>query len=340
MKMLRRNRRLSAAIAGGLLALGLLAIASPQAIAGITLKMATLAPKKSTWYRTFAAINADIVAATGGAVSIKIYPGGIHGDEKVTINKMKTGLIHASAVTSVGLAAIDPDIIAFQLPYLFKSYKELDCVRDSMRAELDAKFEAKGYKILGWGDIGYLYVFSNEEIHDPKDLGKVKLWSWTEDPITAQIAEVVGASTVPLAVPDVLPSLSTGVINAFSSSPYATLVLGWGAKVTHMAGSPVGIGIGASVMSKKAYDSIPEAHRKLLKEISERRSKELVSKIRADNSAAVKALRRNGLKVYALSPAEKAEWGRISVETAKRLTGKVYSAAFFNKVKATLAGCR
>ena len=340
MKRLRSNRRFWAGAAGAALGLSVLMLASAQAIAGFTIKMATLAPKKSTWYRTFAAISADLSAATGGAVDFKIFPGGIHGDEKVTINKMKTGLIHASAVTSVGLAAIEPDVIAFQLPYLFRSYKELDCVRDKMRPELDAKFAAKGYKIVGWGDIGYLYVFSNEEVHAPKDLGKVKLWSWTEDPITAQIAEVVGASTVPLAVPDVLPSLSTGVINAFSSSPYATLVLGWGAKVTHMAGSPVGIGIGATVMSMKAFNAIPEAHRKTMVEISERRSKELVAKIRADNSAAVKALRRNGLKVYALTPAEKAEWKKVADETARRLTGKVYSDAWFKKVKSTLASCR
>jgi len=335
-----RKHRLLAAASCGLLVAAVLGIAG-AALAARELKLATLAPKKSTWYATFAAISADLEKATGGALKVKIYPGGIHGDEKATVAKIKTGLLDMSAVTAVGLSAIEPDVIAFELPYLFKSYKELDYVRDALRPELEAKFQAKGYKILGWGDIGYLYVFSNMEIHAPEDLKKVRMWAWTEDPVSKTIGEVTGASTVPLAVPDVLPSLSTGVCDAFVSSPYATISLGWASKVKFMAGTPVAIGIGATVLSKSVYDSLPPDQQKLLSTTGETRSKELVEKIRADNKKAIDTLRTTGgVTVYTLTDAEKAAWAVMADKTTAALTGKVISAAFLAKVKAKIAEFR
>jgi TRAP-type C4-dicarboxylate transport system substrate-binding protein len=224
---------------------------------------------------------------------------------------------------------------------LFKSYKELDYVRDALRGELDARFEAKGYKILGWGDIGYLYVFSNAEVHTPAELKKIRLWAWTEDPISKTIGDLAGASTVPLAVPDVLPSLNTGVVDAFVSSPYATIALGWASKVKFMAGSPVAIGIGATVLSKAVYDSLPPDQQKLLMDVGAKRSVELVAAIRNDNKKAIDTLRTTGgISVYALTDAEKAEWAALSDKVAAALTGKVISAPFLAKVKAKIAEAR
>ena len=335
----RKSGRLAAvtSVAMGAAILGL----AGSALAARELKMATLAPKKSSWYTAFAAISADLAKATGGALKLKIYPGGIHGDEKATVSKIKTGLLDMSAVTAVGLSAIEQDVLAFQLPQMFKSYKELDYVRDALRPELEAKFEAKGYKILGWGDVGYLYVFSNAEVHMPSDLKKVKLWAWTEDPISKTMGEVAGASTVPLAVPDVLPSLSTGVCDAFVSSPYATVALGWASKVKYMAGSPVAIGIGATVLSKAVFDSLPPDQQKLLAEVGARRSKELVDQIRADNKRAIDTLRSaGGITVYSLTDAEKAAWTSLADKATAALTGKVISAAWLAKVKAKVAEAR
>ncbi|HEV8325355.1 MAG TPA: TRAP transporter substrate-binding protein DctP [Myxococcota bacterium] len=338
--MPRPQKNLSAAVAALALGAAVLALAG-SALAARELKMATLAPKKSTWYTSFAAISADLEKATGGALKLKIYPGGIHGDEKPTVSKIKTGLLDIAAVTAVGLSAIEPDVIAFELPMLFKSYKELDYVRDALRGELDARFEAKGYKILGWGDIGYLYVFSNAEVHTPAELKKIRLWAWTEDPISKTIGDLAGASTVPLAVPDVLPSLNTGVVDAFVSSPYATIALGWASKVKFMAGSPVAIGIGATVLSKAVYDSLPPDQQKLLMDVGAKRSVELVAAIRNDNKKAIDTLRTTGgISVYALTDAEKAEWAALSDKVAAALTGKVISAPFLAKVKAKIAEAR
>ena len=46
------------------------------------------------------------------------------------------------------------DILLFQLPGLFTNWAKLDSARDALKDEFAHRFEAKGFTILGWGDVG------------------------------------------------------------------------------------------------------------------------------------------------------------------------------------------
>ena len=89
-----------------------------QGIAGksITVKMATLAPNGSPWHEILKEMAAEWSQLSNGMITLRIYPGGVAGDEGDMVRKMRIGQLHAAALTTSGLAKITPDVNALAIP--------------------------------------------------------------------------------------------------------------------------------------------------------------------------------------------------------------------------------
>jgi len=235
---------------------------------GETIKLATLAPKTSSWMKIFDAMGREIQEKSGGKLKIQFFPDGVQGDEIDVIRKMRAGLLHAGAMTSVGLGEIQKSVLIFQTPRLFHNYAELDYVRDRLKTQLDKAFEEAGYILLGWGDIGYYYLFSNHPIKSIADVRNpnVKMWVRVDDLVGIHFFKTVGGVGVPLSVPQVLPSLYSGQINALVVSPLACIALQWFPKLKYMADMPLAIGVGATVIAKAKYDKLTPQEQQILRE--------------------------------------------------------------------------
>ena len=146
-----------------LLALFLLGTAHAEE-AQHTLKIATLAPEGSSWMNLFHAWGKQVEEHSGGKVKVKFYAGGIAGDERDAVRKMRLGQINGAAVTSIGLGLIQPEVRVLELPMMISTYDEMDYVRNTMDADLRKKFEDKGYVLLSWGDVGPIHIFSKTPI--------------------------------------------------------------------------------------------------------------------------------------------------------------------------------
>lgn len=312
------------ALAGGA---PLIARAAPKHV----LKIATLAPQGSTWMKTFQAVARDLKQKTGGEVALKFYPGGVMGDESAMVRKMRTGQLDGAAVTSVGLGDIDKQLLMLQLPLLFRSYKELDRVRDRMKGKFEALLRNAGFILSGWGDVGFIHVFSNTPVTTPADLKQTKMWVWDADPVSREVMRVAGVNAVPLGVPDVLPSLQTGVVNAFQNSPYGAVALQWYTKAKYITNLKVAVSIGGSVLTQKAWSSLPAAHQQAVAAVSQKHHYDLLAKIRRDNDRAVKTLKAKGLKV--VEPKDfRGSWKPVADQVRKNLTGKLFDPALVKEM--------
>ena len=49
---------------------------------------------------------------------------------------------------------------------------------------------------LGWGDVGFNYLFSNSAVAAPGDIKKTKMWVWDADPISKAVMDVAGVNGV------------------------------------------------------------------------------------------------------------------------------------------------
>lgn len=332
-----RLRRLGLALLVGLVSL-VLGAGQLAAEPKHTLKIATLAPKGSSWMNSFESAKRKIEKETNGEVTLKIYPGGVMGDESAMVRKMRTGQLDGGAVTSVGLGEIHKHLLVLQLPLTFRNHKELDYVRDKMTGTFQKMLSDKGFTLLTWGDVGFNYLFTQTPVKTPKDIHKTTPWVWNADPITKAVMEVMKVNAVPLGVPDVLPSLQTGVIDAFLNSPYGAVALQWYTKAKYVTNLRLAVVIGGVVVTEKAMNELPEKHRKVVLDTFKEEGKSLLSQIRKDNQKAIKTIDKAGVK--SVKPTDMKAWMSVAEKTREKLTGSLFPKSLVDEMMKHLKAAR
>ena len=148
------------------------------------------------------------------------------------------------------------------------------------------------------------------------------MWVWDLDPISKAVMEVSGVNGTLLGVPDVLPSLQTGVIDAFGNSPYGAVALQWHTKAKFVTDLKLAMIIGGLVVSKKSWEALPEAHRKAIMGIAQQNGKDLLTAIRKDNQAAIKTIAAGGIKNVPAT--DMSAWLDMAKKTREALSGKLF----------------
>jgi TRAP-type C4-dicarboxylate transport system substrate-binding protein len=319
------------------LALAFLALAAPARAEVTTLKIATLAPEGSAWMKLFGDWKGAIEKRTEGQVKLKFYAGGVAGDERDVVRKMRLGQMGGAAITAVGLGLIQPDVRVLEIPFLFRDENELDLVRDTLDGDFHKKFEEKGYVLLAWGDVGPVRLLTNVPLREKADLQKVKMWVWSDDPVAAKLYQRLGINSVPLGVPDVLPSLQTGLINACGASPLAAVALQWHSKVKYATSMVLNYAIGALVVSKKPWDALTAEQRKVVTEESRSLSQGLTRLVRNDNTAALKKMQAQGIEVVPTPDPLLAHFRTEAKAATDELEGKLFGKDFRARIEQILS---
>ncbi|RPI79281.1 MAG: ABC transporter substrate-binding protein, partial [Desulfobacteraceae bacterium] len=124
-----------------------------------TVKFATLAPEGSTWIKIMRDFDKTVREQSNGRVGFKIYAGGVAGDEKDVIRKIRLGQYHSGGLTGVGLGEVAKTVRVLDTPFLFKTYDEVDFILNKFDAEFRKAFEEGGFVLLGWAEVGFVYVY-------------------------------------------------------------------------------------------------------------------------------------------------------------------------------------
>lgn len=281
---------------------------------GNVVKLATLVPDGSVWDKVIKGMGADWSQATQGRVTLRVYAGGVAGDEPDIVRKMRVGQLHAAALTIVGLSTIDDSFRIFGIPMFFDSYPELFAVLDRMRPTLEARLEAKGFVLLNWGHGGWVHFFTRTPVNTVEELKKLKIFCWAGDDQAVQMWKENGFQPVALAATDILPALQTGMIDALPSPPLAANLLQWFRQAPNMADIGLGPLAGAVVISKSAWTKLSEADRKAILAACGRAEARLEREIPGQDSTAVAEMKKRGLNVVHISPANAVRW-RASAES-------------------------
>lgn len=296
------------------------------------LKIATIAPKGTTLFNTLDAAAKKITADTKGRVKVTIYGGGVQGDEKDVVRKMRYGQLSGAALTGVGLGLIDPQIRVLELPFLFNNTSEVDKVYSALKADFQNIFAKKGYQLLGWAEVGFVKIFSNKAIRKKSDLKGLKMWMWEGDPLAEAMYKAMNVTPVPLAITDVLTSLQTNLIDAAYAPELGAIAFQWHTKVSHMTDINLVNGTGAIVLTNKSWSGITAGDKKIIQNIIKSYTRQLVEQTRKDNLASQMALKNNGIKVVTLDAKALEELKSIGLQVRQDLTGKLYSQALLDKV--------
>ncbi len=290
-----------------------------DAAGAAALKVATLSPEGSVWMKMLRAGGQRVAAETEGRVSFKFYPGGVMGDDKAVLRKIRVGQLHGAVVTAGALVQTYGDIGLYSLPMAFRSGSEADYVRDRMDAQLLEGLEERGFVSFGIAEVGFAHAMSRAVITKVEDARALKVWVPDNDPGSARAFAAFGIAPIPLPIADVLGGLQTGLIDCAATPPVAAIALQWHTQFDHVMDLPMVYIYGLLAVAKRAFDKLSEADRAVVRRVMGDVVDQVNARSRDDHEKASAALVNRGLTWQRTGEAERREWRALAQIASRRM---------------------
>ena len=301
-----------------------------------TFKIASLAPEGSVWVESFKQFATEVTEKTGGEIGFRIYPGGIMGDDKAMYRKMRVGQLHGGGFTMTGIADIINDFRVLAIPFMFRSYEEVDHVVDALLPHFHSEFANHDLQLIAMTEVGFVYTFSASPKITIEDLQKGKTWAPSNDPLTTEFLKSLDISPIPLTIPDVLSSLQSGLIDTAFNSLYGSIVLQWFTKAPYVTDQPYGYAYGAFIMNQKSLSGVSSEHRQIIEKAADKYFSELIVKTRKSNRESRDVLIEQGVTFIKTTDEVVKKLERQRDITISRLAGSSFSTQSYSILKTAL----
>lgn len=318
----------------------------PQAYADkvYTLKFASLIPADTAWMKSIQDWSDELKEKSQGRLYLKIYPGGVMGDEPDVLRKIRSRQLHGAFFTGYGIGRIYPQARVLEMPFLFQNTQESDYVRKQLMPDIEKGFQEKGFELLGWPEVGFLHFFSKRPINSLEELKTRNIWLWQGDPMGEAFASSAGISPVPLSIMDVYTQLSAqhGSIDTVYNSPFGALAMQWHTKLKYASHVPMTNAIGGLVLSKRFYRQLPDDLQVLLKTSGKSVADKINQDARRDNKESIELLKKSGITfMWNWTDQEKEKMLEIRNQAARKLSESGYiPEQYFIKAKTLLSHYR
>jgi len=317
-----------------------LLVAAPGLVSAAqhTIKLTTLAPRDSSYHRSLLKMGQAWKAASGGAVDLIVYPGGIQGGEAAMVKRMRINQVQAGLLTAVGLSDIEPGVAGLQdLPMMFRDLDEVEHVGGQLKPILEKRLHAKGFTVLFWGDTGWVHYFSNRPILRPSDLKAMKLFTWAGSTEQVDLMKSLGFHPVPLETADILPGLQTGLFNAVPMPPSIALATQIYTEARHMLGLNWAPLVGALVVTTRSWAGMPSGAQAEMLNLAREAGNEIKLASRREADDAVRTMQEKwGLTVHKVTPEVEAEWRTLVESVYPKIRGTLVPADIFDEVRRVL----
>jgi TRAP-type C4-dicarboxylate transport system substrate-binding protein len=319
-----------------LLAAGAAGAADPAVV-----KIATIAPKGSIYHRVLQEVGEAYRNASAGRGRVVVYTDSLQGTEADTVRRMRVGQLDASMLSVVGLKEIDPAVAALQfMPMMFRSWDEVDHVREQLRPMLEAKLAAKGFVVLFWGEAGWVQFFSRERITLPEEYKRARIFVWDGDIAQIDLMKTLGYHPVGLPITDILPGLETGMIDTVPVAPLWALVGQFDRITRHMVPVKWVPIVGATVMRRQTFEALSPAAREAIVGSARRAGEQLRAHRTVQDEESVRAMQARGLVVLPLTPELEQSWRKVAEQAWPLVRGSMVPAETFDRVQTILAAYR
>jgi TRAP-type C4-dicarboxylate transport system substrate-binding protein len=276
--------------------------------AAVKLKIATLLPDGTGLMKALRAAGKEIKSRTDGRVKMQFYPGGVMGNDKSVMRKIRVGQLHGAALSSGGVASFYPNAQVYSLPLTFRSTAEVDYVRQKLDPQLLAGIKKKGFISYGLMDTGFAYIMSNKEVRLISDLKGQRIWAPDTDKLSRAALDTVGIQPILLPLTDVQTGLQTGLIDTVTAPPIGAIALQWHTRVKYVTDLPLLFSYGTLMIKERALKRASKADQTIISEVMTKVAHDIDKQNRKDNIQAKEALHKQGIKYITLSEEQKQDW--------------------------------
>ncbi len=282
-------------------------------------KIATLSPEGSVWMERMRDGAEELARRTNNRVRIKYYSGGVMGDDKAVLRKIRIGQLQGGAFVGGSLSEYYRDNQIYSLPLFFRSFKEIDYVRERLDKRIMDGFEKGGFVTFGIAEGGFAYVMSTVPIRTVEDMRGQKVWIPDNDSMILETVKAFDITPIPLSIADVRAGLQTGLINTVTTPPIGALALQWHTQIKYLLDEPFLYIFGMLAVDRDAFFKISPEDQKIFREIMGAVFKALDQRNREDNIKALETLRNQGIEFIRPSAEAMKIWLKDASEVPKRL---------------------
>ena len=309
------------------IALLALLISAQVFAAPVAVKFATIAPQGTPWADSLEDIKKRVATESKDTIKVKTFLGGQLGGELEILQKVRRGQVEGGGLTCGAMSAVIPELDVLEIPFLFESSEEADYVLDNyLWTPFEKLFAEKGFVLLTWAENGWRSIgHKTKLIKTPADLKGSKIRS-QESKVHLAYWKRLGAAAQAIAVPEVLPALQTGVVEAFDNTPLFTLAAEWQTAIKFYTVTDHIYQAAVVVYSKKFFDKLTPEQRKILTGTGNGQAQMIRTNVRKLGDSLIEVLKESGVKVATLTPAEKEVFKKsadgLAEEMVKSIGGK------------------
>ena len=287
----------------------------------VKLKIATLSPEGSMWMEKMREGAKQVAQKTDNRVIFKFYPGGVMGNDKTVLRKIRIGQLQGGAVVGGSLSQFFPANQIYAQPLKFKTIEEVDYVRKYMDQYIIDGLDKAGFVTFGLMGGGFAYIMSQKPIETVEDLRNQKVWIPDNDKISRDSIKAFGLTPIPLPIADVRTGLQSGLINTVATSPVGAIVLQWHTQIKYIVDIPLIYVYAVLAINKKKFLKIPEQDRRIVTEVMTKALKQIDIQNRVDDAKAIQALKNRGITFITPSQEALTNWNKVGSNASKKMIG-------------------
>ena len=270
-----------------------------------TLKMGLNGPEGHPAVAGMKKFAETVAAKSGGKIKVNLFLNGSLGSDQAVVSALKGGTIELAVMNSGILASEAKELAIFDFPFLFANEKESDAIVDGpVGKKMHALLEPKGLIGLSYWELGYRQITNSKRaVNKVEDLEGLKL-RVIPNPINIDWVKALNANPTPMPFPEVYGGLEQKAIDG-QENPISVIAANkfWEVQ-KHIVLSNHQYNPQSVIMSKKVWDSLTPAERKLIDDAADEAAKTQRAESRSAVAANLELLKKNGMTVTQLPPAE------------------------------------
>jgi tripartite ATP-independent transporter DctP family solute receptor len=248
-------------------------LASPSANAQqkMVLKASDVHPLGYPTVEAIERMGKKLEAATGGRISVQMFPSMQLGGEKEMIEQAQVGALQIARISVGAMGPVVDDLNVFNLPFIFRDEAHMRKVIDGpIGQDLLDRITASPQSrlvVLGWMDAGTRNVYSNKPVTKPADLKGMKI-RMMGNPLFVETMNAMGGNGVAMGFNELYSALQTGVVDGAENNPPTLLAQNHYqvSKVYSLTGHLIIPEI--FIFSKRTWDTMSKDDQALLRKVS------------------------------------------------------------------------
>ena len=284
------------------------AAAIPQAaLAQVNAKFAVTLPEKSHQGQGVAKFIELVNAKSQGQIKIKAFYNGSLGNDVQVTSALQGGTIEFTVPQTTTLTGMVKEYEILDFPFLFSTEREAEKVLDGpVGQKLLDLLPAKGLVGLAYWENGFFNATNSKHpINKAEDFQGLKFRA-VQAKISQETLKALGANPVPLAVPELYTALETRTVDGQGTPTAVIAALKLNEVQKYLSLTRHSYGAFVPLVSKKFWDKLSEADRKVLKDAAMEARSFQRGVARDQAKSAQTAMAAKGLVVNDVSAAEHA----------------------------------